>query len=67
MKRSGQKASGSGKKRASRCSTQGVTRTSARAVELPLLGVVAAGAPIEAIVGNETIEVPESLGGKRDT
>ena len=34
------------------------TRTSARAVELPLLGVVAAGAPIEA---------PESLVGKRDT
>ena len=43
------------------------TRTTARAVELPLLGVVAAGAPIEAIVGNETIEVPESLVGKRDT
>jgi repressor LexA len=43
------------------------TRTSARAIELPLLGVVAAGAPIEAIVGNETIEVPESLVGKRDT
>ena len=43
------------------------TRTTARAIELPLLGVVAAGAPIEAIVGNETIEVPESLVGKRDT
>jgi repressor LexA len=43
------------------------TRTVARAVELPLLGYVAAGAPIEAIVGNETIEVPESLVGKRDT
>ena len=43
------------------------TRTTARAVELPLLGVVAAGAPIEAIVGNETIEVPEILVGKRDT
>ena len=36
------------------------TRTTARAVELPLLGIVATGAPIEAIVGNETIEVPES-------
>jgi repressor LexA len=43
------------------------TRTAARAVELPLLGYVAAGAPIEAIVGSETIEVPESLVGKRDT
>jgi repressor LexA len=43
------------------------TRTVARAVELPLLGYVAAGAPIEAVVGNETIEVPESLVGKRDT
>ena len=38
-----------------------------RAVELPLLGYVAAGAPIEAVVGNETIDVPESLVGKRDT
>jgi repressor LexA len=43
------------------------TRTVARAVELPLLGYVAAGAPIEAVIGNETIEVPESLVGKRDT
>ena len=31
------------------------------------LGYVAAGAPIEAIVGAETIEVPETLVGKRDT
>jgi repressor LexA len=38
-----------------------------RAVELPLLGYVAAGAPIEAVVGNETIVVPEDLVGKRDT
>jgi len=31
-----------------------------RAVELPLLGLVAAGAPIEALEANETIAVPES-------
>jgi repressor LexA len=43
------------------------SRLVARSVELPLLGYVAAGVPIEAIVGNETIEVPESLVGKRDT
>src|SRR5437899_10757329 len=33
-------------------------RTGARAVELPLLGYVAAGVPIEAIASNETIAVP---------
>ena len=38
-----------------------------RALELPLLGYVAAGAPIEAVVGNETIAVPEDLVGKRDS
>lgn len=38
-----------------------------RAVELPLLGYVAAGVPIEAVVGNETIAVPEDLIGKRET
>src|SRR6266513_2810701 len=39
-----------------------------RSVELepPLLGFVAAGAPIEAVPGNETISVPETLAGKRD-
>jgi repressor LexA len=42
-------------------------KTGGRAVELPLLGFVAAGAPIEAVVGNETIAVPEDLGGKRET
>ena len=42
-------------------------RLGSRAVELPLLGYVAAGAPIEAVVGNETIAVPEDLVGKRDT
>jgi repressor LexA len=43
------------------------TRVVGRSVELPLLGYVAAGVPIEAIVGNETIDVPESLAGTRDT
>jgi len=43
------------------------TRAGGRAVELPLLGYVAAGAPIEAITGAETIAVPEDLVGKRDT
>src|ERR1044072_3388410 len=33
------------------------TRGAGRAVELPMLGFVAAGAPIEAIPGNETIAV----------
>ena len=43
------------------------TRATNRAVELPLLGYVAAGAPIEAVTGNETIAVPETLAGKRDS
>ena len=43
------------------------TRTGGRAVELPLLGYVAAGLPIEAVASNETIAVPEDLAGKRDT
>ena len=38
-----------------------------RAVELPLLGRVAAGNPIEAIENNDTIEVPESLVRRRET
>ncbi len=38
-----------------------------RSLELPLLGYVAAGAPIEAVAGSETIAVPEDLVGKRDT
>jgi repressor LexA len=42
-------------------------RMAARSVELPLLGYVAAGVPIEAIAGEETIAVPEDLIGKRDT
>ena len=43
------------------------TRAGGRAVELPLLGYVAAGLPIEAIASNETISVPEDFAGKRDT
>jgi repressor LexA len=43
------------------------TRTGGRAVELPLLGYVAAGLPIEAVTNNETITVPDALVGKKDT
>ena len=43
------------------------TRVGSRAVELPLLGFVAAGAPIEAVANNETITVPEGLVGRRDS
>jgi len=42
-------------------------RVGTRSVELPLLGYVAAGSPIEAIAGAETINVPEDLVGKHDT
>ena len=42
-------------------------RAVGRAVELPMLGYVAAGSPIEAIRSTETIAVPEDLVGKRDT
>ena len=43
-------------------------RSGARSVELPLLGYVAAGLPIEAIATTETIAVPESLvDTRRDT
>lgn len=41
--------------------------TGQRALELPLLGFVAAGAPIEAVASSETIAVPEDLAGKRDS
>lgn len=37
------------------------------AVELPLLGRVAAGSPIEAIADDETIAVPEDLLGRGET
>jgi len=39
----------------------------ARAMELPLLGRVAAGSPIEAVEGNDTIEVPESFVRRRNS
>jgi repressor LexA len=43
------------------------SRVGGRSVELPLLGYVAAGLPIEAVAGSETIAVPEDLVGKRET
>ena len=44
------------------------SRAGGRAVELPLLGYVAAGMPIEAVASSESISVPEALvTGKRDT
>ena len=43
------------------------TRMGGRALDLPLLGYVAAGVPIEAVVSNETVTVPEDLVGTRDT
>jgi repressor LexA len=42
-------------------------RTGHRAVELPMLGYVAAGVPIEAVASNEMIAVPEDLVGRRET
>jgi repressor LexA len=42
-------------------------RRRVRSLELPLLGRVAAGRPIEAIEGNDTIEVPESMVRRRNT
>jgi repressor LexA len=43
------------------------TRGGGRAVELPLLGFVAAGVPIEAVASAETLAVPEDFVGRRDT
>jgi repressor LexA len=43
------------------------TRAGGRAIDLPLLGYVAAGAPIEAVAGSETIAVPELLAGRKDS
>ena len=43
------------------------TRSASRAIDLPMLGYVAAGTPIEAVPGTDTIAVPESLAGKRDS
>jgi repressor LexA len=42
-------------------------RTGNRAVELPMLGFVAAGAPIEAVASDETIAVQQDLVGKKDS
>ena len=42
-------------------------RVGGRVIELPLLGYVAAGAPIEAVASDETIAVPEGLVGKHDS
>lgn len=41
-----------------------VSATAGRSVELPLLGRVAAGVPIEAINDNETLTVPEDMLGR---
>jgi repressor LexA len=43
------------------------TRIEVKAVELPLLGRVAAGSPIEAVASTETIFVPENMVGRQDT
>lgn len=43
------------------------TEVTVRAVELPLLGRVAAGSPIEAVSASETIFVPEDMVGRRET
>jgi repressor LexA len=43
------------------------TEVRVEAVELPLLGRVAAGSPIEAIEASETIFVPQNLVGRRET
>jgi hypothetical protein len=43
-----------------------VPRASADA-RLLLLGTVAAGVPIEAVASTETVAVPESMAGKRDS
>jgi repressor LexA len=43
------------------------TEVRVHAVELPLLGRVAAGAPIEALTDTETIFVPEDMIGRKET
>lgn len=43
------------------------TEVRVEAVELPLLGRVAAGSPIEAIEASETIFVPQNMVGRRET
>jgi len=43
------------------------SRVGGRSLDVPLLGFVAAGKPIEAITTSETISVPEDFVGKHDT
>ena len=43
------------------------TEVTVRAVELPLMGRVAAGSPIEAVQSTETIWVPEDMVGRGNT
>ena len=43
------------------------TEVKVEAIELPLLGRVAAGAPIEAVEATETIYVPQDMVGRRRT
>jgi repressor LexA len=43
------------------------TQVSVQAVELPRLGRVAAGSPIQAVQATETIFVPEDMVGRRET
>jgi len=42
-------------------------RVGTRAIDVPLLGYVAAGIPIEAVASYETIAVPEGFVGRRET
>ena len=41
-------------------------RSGGQAVDLPLLGLIAAGSPIESLPGDETVAVPESLTRRGD-
>jgi repressor LexA len=47
--------------------TEAFGRTRPAAVELPLYGRVAAGEPLEAIAGDETLVVPEEMLGRGET
>lgn len=41
-------------------------RSGGQAIDLPLLGLIAAGSPIESLPGDETVAVPEALTRKGD-
>jgi repressor LexA len=43
-----------------------VSETKPEARDVPLLGLIAAGEPIEAVRGNELVAVPEDMIGRRD-